>query len=178
MAQAGAVPDYNLKVIIDTMEEMGSPVLPAAIEQYSEKLSADMLIIFDGPPHYSGRPSLKFGARGFASFTLTTFGPRVPQHSGHYGNYAPTPGIRLAQILASMKDESGRVTIPGFYDGIEIDDGTQRILDAVPDDEVEAGGRAVAGAQRARAGVGLGGRRSENHRTRDRRRRGGRPTRP
>jgi acetylornithine deacetylase/succinyl-diaminopimelate desuccinylase-like protein len=137
MAQAGAEPDYNLKVIIDTMEEMGSPVLPAAIEQYSEKLSADMLIIFDGPPHYSGRPSLKFGARGFAGFTLTTYGPRVPQHSGHYGNYAPNPGIRLAQILASMKDERGRVTIPGFYDGIEIDDATQRILDAVPDDEVE-----------------------------------------
>lgn len=137
MAHAGAEPDYNLKVIIDTMEEMGSPVLPAAIEQYSEKLSADMLIIFDGPPHYSGRPSLKFGARGFASFTLTTYGPRVPQHSGHYGNYAPNPGIRLAQILASMKDERGRVTIPGFYDGIEIDEATQRILDAVPDDEVE-----------------------------------------
>ena len=94
LAQAGAAPDYDLEVIIDTMEEMGSPVLPAAIEQYSEKLSADMLIIFDGPPHYSGRPSLKFGARGFASFTLTTYGPRVPQHSGHYGNYAPNPGIR------------------------------------------------------------------------------------
>jgi acetylornithine deacetylase/succinyl-diaminopimelate desuccinylase-like protein len=137
IAQAGAAPDYDLKVIIDTMEEMGSPVLPAAIEQYSEKLSADMLIIFDGPPHYSGRPSLKFGARGFASFTLTTYGPRVPQHSGHYGNYAPNPGIRLAQILASMKDDRGRVTIPGFYDGIEIDDATRKILDAVPDDEVE-----------------------------------------
>ena len=137
MAQAGIVPDYDLKVIIDTMEEMGSPVLPAAIEQYAQKLSADMLIIFDGPPHYSGRPSLKFGARGIATFTLTTYGPRVPQHSGHYGNYAPNPGVRLAQILASMKDERGRVTIPGFYDGIELDDATRRILDAVPDDEVE-----------------------------------------
>ena len=137
MDQAGVRPDFDLKVIIDTMEEMGSPVLPAAIEHYSEKLAADMLIIFDGPPHYSGRPSLKFGARGIASFTLTTYGPRVPQHSGHYGNYAPNPGIRLAQILASMKDDRGRVTIPGFYDGIEIDGATQEILDAVPDDEEE-----------------------------------------
>jgi acetylornithine deacetylase/succinyl-diaminopimelate desuccinylase-like protein len=137
MAAAGVEPDYDIKVIIDTMEEMGSPVLPAAIERYSEKLAADMLIIFDGPPHYSGRPSLKFGARGISSFTLTTYGPRVPQHSGHYGNFAPNPGIRLAQILASMKSNEGRVTIPGFYDGIEIDAATRRILDAVPDDQRE-----------------------------------------
>jgi len=137
MAAAGLAPDYNLKVIIDTMEEMGSPALPAAVELYSEKLAADMLIIFDGPPHYSGRPSLKFGARGIAQITLTTYGPRVPQHSGHYGNYAPNPGMRLAEILASMKDDDGRVTIPGFYDGIELDAETRRILDAVPDNEVD-----------------------------------------
>jgi len=137
MAEAGVEVDYDVKVIIDTMEEMGSPVLPAAIERYAEKLAADMLIIFDGPPHYSGRPSLKFGARGIATFTLTTYGPRTPQHSGHYGNYAPNPGIRLAQILASMKTVDGRVTIPGFYDGIELDEATRRILEAVPDDEAE-----------------------------------------
>jgi acetylornithine deacetylase/succinyl-diaminopimelate desuccinylase-like protein len=137
MAAAGVEPDYDLKVIIDTMEEMGSPALPDAIDRHADKLTADLLVIFDGPPHYSGLPSLKFGARGIARFTLTTYGPRVPQHSGHYGNFAPNPGMRLAQILASMKDEQGRVTIPGFYDGIEIDDATRRILDAVPDDEPE-----------------------------------------
>jgi acetylornithine deacetylase/succinyl-diaminopimelate desuccinylase-like protein len=137
MEAAGVFPDYDLKVIIDTMEEMGSPHLPEAVATFSDKLAADMLVIFDGPPHYSGRPSLKFGARGIARFTLTTFGPRVAQHSGHYGNYAPNPGTRLAQILASMKDDEGRVTIPGFYDGIELDDATRRILAAVPDDEVE-----------------------------------------
>ncbi len=137
MRAAGVEPDYDLKVIIDTMEEMGSPVLPAAIEAHADKLSADMLIIFDGPPHYSGRPSLKFGARGIATFTLTTYGPRVPQHSGHYGNFAPNPGLRLSQVLSSMKTEDGRVTIPGFYDGIELDEETMRILEAVPDDEAE-----------------------------------------
>ena len=137
LAAAGVEPDYDLKVIIDTMEEMGSPHLPEAIEHYRERLAADMLVIFDGPPHYSGRPSLKFGARGISVFTLTTYGPRVPQHSGHYGNYAPNPGIRLAQILASMKDEDGRVTIPGFYEGIELNAEARRILEAVPDDEAE-----------------------------------------
>lgn len=133
--------DYDLKVIVDFEEELGSPQLPPAVERYSEALAADMFVIFDGPPHYSGAPSLKFGARGIATFTLTTYGPRVPQHSGHYGNYAPNPGMRLAELLASMKDDAGRVTIPGFYDGIELDAETRRILAAVPDDETEVQAR-------------------------------------
>jgi acetylornithine deacetylase/succinyl-diaminopimelate desuccinylase-like protein len=65
--------------------------------------------------------------------TLTTFGPVVPQHSGHYGNYAPNPGFRLAALLDGMKDENGRVLIPGYYDGIELDPETLKILREVPD---------------------------------------------
>ena len=135
MDQGGVTPGVDLKVIVDTEEEMGSPNLPPAVERFREELSADMLIIFDGPPHVSNEPTLKFGARGIATFTLTTYGPRVPQHSGHYGNYAPNPGMRLARILASMKDDTGRVTIPGFYDGIELDEETRAILARVPDDK-------------------------------------------
>jgi acetylornithine deacetylase/succinyl-diaminopimelate desuccinylase-like protein len=135
LAAAGVAPDYDIKVIVDTMEEMGSPHLPAAVVTHAGKLAADMLIIFDGPPHGSGRPSLKFGARGIATFTLTTYGPRVAQHSGHYGNYAPNPAQRLAEILATLKDDDGRVPIAGFYDGVSLDAEARRILDAVPDDE-------------------------------------------
>ena len=134
LEEAGATPDFTMKVIVDTEEELGSPHLPEAVERYRDKLAADMLVIFDGPPHVSGRPTLTFGARGIATITLTTYGPRVAQHSGHWGNYVPNPALRLAQILASMKDEDGRVTIPGFYDGIALDDETRRILAAVPDD--------------------------------------------
>ncbi len=54
--------------------------------------------------------------------TLTVFGPRAPLHSGHYGNYAPNPALRLAALLASMKDDDGRVLIPGFYDGVRLTD--------------------------------------------------------
>ena len=135
MDEAGLTPDFNMKVIVDTEEEMGSPNLPSAVERYRDRLAADMLIIFDGPPHVSNAPTLKFGARGIATVTLTTFGPRVPQHSGHYGNYAPNPAIRLAQLLASMKDYQGRVTIPGWYDGVVLDQDTKAILSRVPDDE-------------------------------------------
>lgn len=134
---AGVQPDHDLKVIVDFEEELGSPHLPAAVERFRDRLAADLFVIFDGPPHYSGAPSLKFGARGIATFTLTTYGPRVPQHSGHYGNYAPNPGMLLAELLASMKDERGRVLVEGFYDGVELDDDTRRILASVPDDEAE-----------------------------------------
>ena len=132
---AGIAPDFNLKVIIDTEEELGSPNLAAALEVNRDRLAADMLLIFDGPPHASGEPTVVFGARGTALLTLTTYGPRVPQHSGHYGNYAPNPGYHLARILASMKSPDGLVTIPGYYEGIEINDEVQAILDAVPDNE-------------------------------------------
>ncbi len=141
LADANLLPDYTVKVIVDTEEEMGSPNLPEAVEGNRELLAADMLVILDGPPHYSNRPTLKFGARGIAQLTLTTYGPRVPQHSGHYGNYAPNPALRLAQILASMKDEHGRVTIPGFYEGVVLDADTRAALERVPDDEVELGRR-------------------------------------
>jgi acetylornithine deacetylase/succinyl-diaminopimelate desuccinylase-like protein len=134
---AGFEADYNLKVIIDTEEEMGSPNLPEAVLDNRGLLSADLLLIFDGPPHPSNRPTVGFGARGIVTVTLVTHGPRVPQHSGHYGNFVPNPAFHMTRILASMKDAEGRVTLPGFYDGIEIDQATREILRAVPDDETQ-----------------------------------------
>ena len=128
---------YHLKVIMDFEEELGSPHLPAAVERYRDALAADALLIFDGPRHLSNRPTLSFGARGIATITLKVFGPRAPQHSGHYGNYAPNPAMCLAHLLASMEDESGRVTIPGFYDGVELDSAARAILADVPDDEAD-----------------------------------------
>jgi len=128
-------PNYNIKVVMDSEEELGSPPLPAAVKKYQQALSADKLIILDGPMHPSNLPTLVFGARGIATVRLTTYGPRVPQHSGHYGNYVPNPAMRLAQLLASMKDDYGRVTIPGFYDGIEMNREIRDVLAAVPDDE-------------------------------------------
>ncbi len=134
-AAAGRQLPYNLKVIVDTEEELGSPNLAAAINANRELLAADLLLIFDGPPHASNRPTVTLGARGIATITLTTFGPKVAQHSGHYGNFVPNPALALAQILASMKSPDGVVQIEGFYDGVAIGDETRAILEAVPDDE-------------------------------------------
>ena len=126
---------YNLKVIMDFEEEISSPNLADAVKKYSSKLKSDALLIFDGPKHPSNLPTLTFGARGISDITLITYGPIVPQHSGHFGNYAPNPVFRMSEILSSMKDPNGRVTIPGFYDGIELDEKTLKILAEVPDDE-------------------------------------------
>ncbi len=130
-------PNFDMKVIMDFEEELGSPRLPGAVAQYKDDLKADMFIIFDGPMHITNQPTLSFGARGIATITLTAFGPRVAQHSGHYGNYAPNPAFMLSKLLASMKDDDGRVIIPGFYDGIEIDEKTKAIMAAVPDNETD-----------------------------------------
>lgn len=130
-------PTYNMKVIMDFEEELGSPQLPAAVTQYKNDLAADMFIIYDGPRHISNQPTLTFGARGICEITMTVFGPRVPVHSGNYGNYTPNPAMRLSQLLASMKDADGRVVIPGFYDGITLTDQEKAILKQVPDDEAE-----------------------------------------
>ena len=128
-------PNYNIKVIMDFEEELGSPRLPQAVEENADLLKSDMLIIYDGPRHISNKPTLTFGARGIATIQLTTYGPLVAQHSGHFGNYAPNPALRLAKLLASMKDEDGRVVIQGFYDGIAINPETEKILRSVPDRE-------------------------------------------
>ncbi|MEO0570086.1 MAG: M20/M25/M40 family metallo-hydrolase [Bacteroidota bacterium] len=130
-----AHPNYNIKIIMDFEEELGSPRLPKAVTENSDLLKADMLIIFDGPRHITNKPTLTFGARGIATLQLTTYGPVVPQHSGHFGNYAPNPALRLSKLLASMKDDDGRVSIPGFYDGISIDSETEKILKSVPDND-------------------------------------------
>jgi acetylornithine deacetylase/succinyl-diaminopimelate desuccinylase-like protein len=132
-----AEPNFNMKVIMDFEEELGSPHLPAAVSQYKNELAADRLIIFDGPRHVSNQPTLSFGARGICEITLTVFGPRNPAHSGNYGNYTPNPAMRLAQLLASMKDNDGKVTLPGFYDGVVLTEAEKKTLKQVPDDETE-----------------------------------------
>jgi len=124
----------NVKVVLDGEEEKGSRQLEMAVEKYGEILAADHMIINDGPMHLSGEPTVIFGCRGIVTINITAYGPKSHQHSGHYGNYAPNPVFRLSQLLASMKDEDGRVIIDGYYDGITFDAEAKAIMAAVPDD--------------------------------------------
>jgi acetylornithine deacetylase/succinyl-diaminopimelate desuccinylase-like protein len=73
----------------------------------------------DAPLYQTREQSVIFGARGVTRVDITVYGPRNELHSGHYGNWAPNPAMLLAQLLASMKDDTGRVRVPGFYDEVE-----------------------------------------------------------
>jgi acetylornithine deacetylase/succinyl-diaminopimelate desuccinylase-like protein len=114
----GAGPAWNLRVVLDGEEEAGSGNFRRFAAARADALKADLAITLDGPRHPSGRPTLYYGVRGGAGLTLTVYGARMDLHSGNYGNWAPDPSMRLARLLASMKDDTGRVTIAGFYDDV------------------------------------------------------------
>jgi len=126
-------PTFNIKIIMDFQEEMGSPDLPTAVTKNKELLNADMLFIMDGTRHVSNLPTLTYGARGIATATIRIFGPRYPLHSGQYGNFAPNPVFKLAKLLGGLKDENGKVTLPGFYDGIALSEMEKKQLNQVPE---------------------------------------------
>ena len=125
----------NVRVLIDGELESGSPSLAEVLAAHRDKLAADLLVLLDDPVHPLGRPTVVFGARGALGMELTTYGPKVGVHSGHYGNWVPNPGVRLARLLASMKDDDGHVLVKGFYDGIEpLPPDEEAMLQLVPDD--------------------------------------------
>jgi len=131
----GTTPTHNIKVILHGEEEGGGPALEAAIKAHADRLRSDVLIILDGPQHPSGRPTVYYGARGGANLQLTVFTARAAMHSGNYGNWLPDANVRLAQLLATMVEPSGRVAIRGFYDDVPpFSADVKAMMHAVPDD--------------------------------------------
>ncbi|MBC8028579.1 MAG: M20/M25/M40 family metallo-hydrolase [Pyrinomonadaceae bacterium] len=116
---SGAKPTANIKFFFDGEEEAGSPHLAEILRLNKQLLQSDAWIICDGPVHQSGRKQVVFGVRGDTNVDVTVYGAKRPLHSGHYGNWAPNPALTLARLLGTMKDNSGRVTIAGWYDDIE-----------------------------------------------------------
>lgn len=130
----GLQPAFNIKVIMDFQEELGSPDLPELVKQRREIFEAELLCIMDGTRHLSNLPTLTFGARGIATATIKVFGARRDLHSGQYGNFAPNPVFNLSRLLAGMKDEQGRVLIPGYYNGITISEEEKAKMNDLPED--------------------------------------------
>jgi acetylornithine deacetylase/succinyl-diaminopimelate desuccinylase-like protein len=111
----GAGPTWNVRVVLDGEEEAGSANFRRFAEARPQALRTDLAITLDGPRHPSGRPTVYFGVRGGAGVTITVYGAAGDLHSGNYGNWAPDPSMALAKLLATMKDDQGRVTIQDFY---------------------------------------------------------------
>jgi acetylornithine deacetylase/succinyl-diaminopimelate desuccinylase-like protein len=108
----------NVTVLLEGEEEIGSPQMPAFVTAHRDELRADLVITSDGPVHESGRSTLNFGVRGVLSFELRARGANRDLHSGNWGGVAPNPIWTLVHLLATMKDESGRVLIDGFHDNV------------------------------------------------------------
>ncbi|MDT9600321.1 M20/M25/M40 family metallo-hydrolase [Sphingosinicella rhizophila] len=130
---AGKRPSFNLKIFLEGEEEAGSPNLAAMLAKHRELLRSDGWVIFDGPDHPSGAGQVVLGVRGVVGVDLAIYGPVRPLHSGHYGNWAPNPAMMLSRLLASMKDEKGRVAVAGFYDDVvPLTDRERKAVEAVP----------------------------------------------
>lgn len=114
----GMGPAWNLRVVLDGEEEAGSANFRRFAAARASLLKTDLAITLDGPRHPSGRPTVYFGVRGGAGVTITVYGAKGDVHSGNYGNWAPDPSMRLAKLLATMKDDDGRVLIKDFYTGV------------------------------------------------------------
>jgi acetylornithine deacetylase/succinyl-diaminopimelate desuccinylase-like protein len=115
MRAANAKPKQNLRFVFEGEEEAGSPHLAAYLAKYPDVLRPDAWVLCDGPVHQSRRMQLFFGARGVVDLELTVYGPIKGLHDGHYGNWVPNPIVKLTHLLDSMRDESGRILIAGFY---------------------------------------------------------------
>jgi acetylornithine deacetylase/succinyl-diaminopimelate desuccinylase-like protein len=131
--KSGLQPGCNLKFFFEGEEEAGSIHLNGILDQYKDLLQSDLWIICDGPVHQSGKKQIVFGVRGDAHLDLTVYASKRPLHSGHYGNWAPNPAMMLAKLLASLKDEKGKVTVKGFYDDvIPLSPAEKKALQQVP----------------------------------------------
>jgi len=134
LKKSGVALVNNIKFFFEGEEEIGSPHLDEIFQNNKQKLQADVWIVVDGPRDVSGKKTIVLGARGYVNMTLTVYGAKRPLHSGNYGNWAPNPAMRLAQLLAGMEDDKGHVLIKGFYDdAIPLTAEEKSAIAAVPD---------------------------------------------
>jgi acetylornithine deacetylase/succinyl-diaminopimelate desuccinylase-like protein len=117
MKQAGNLP-LNIKFFIEGEEEVGSVHLDQFVREHKQDLAADVVVISDSPMFDRGIPSICYGLRGLAYFQIDVRGTKSDLHSGSFGGAVANPAFVLAQILAQMKDRSGHIKIPGFYDDV------------------------------------------------------------
>jgi acetylornithine deacetylase/succinyl-diaminopimelate desuccinylase-like protein len=108
----------NLKFMIEGEEEVGSDNLGMFVKENKAKLTADVILISDTSLISLEHPSITVGLRGLSYMEVEVTGPNRDLHSGVYGGGVANPINILSKMIASLHDENGRVTIPGFYDNV------------------------------------------------------------
>jgi len=124
---------FNIKFMIEGEEECGSDSLEEFVVQNKEKLSADVIIISDTSIIDNENPSITIGLRGLSYMEVELTGPNRDLHSGTYGGAVNNPINELCKIISSLKDDKGKILIPGFYDDVKnFDDNTRDDINKVP----------------------------------------------
>ena len=126
----------NVKVIFEGEEEIGSTNLEHFCKEHRETLQADVIIVSDTGMLGAETPSLTAGLRGLAYWEIEVTGPNHDLHSGHFGGAVANPINELCKLIASVTDNKGRITVPGFYDDVvPLTDEEREMIAAAPFDE-------------------------------------------
>lgn len=129
---------HNVKFIFEGEEEIGSTSLPAFIRSHKELLKADVCLVSDTTMISDKVPSINCGMRGLAYLEVTVTGPNKDLHSGHYGGAVANPINVLCDMISSLIDADGRITVPGFYDDVvELSASDRAMLARAPFDMEE-----------------------------------------
>jgi acetylornithine deacetylase/succinyl-diaminopimelate desuccinylase-like protein len=115
---AGEDLPVNVKFLIEGEEEVGSPNIAPFVEKHPQMLACDYVVISDTAKFSSDLPAVTYGTKGLIYREIIVSGPRQDLHSGHYGGTVANPVNVLAQLIAAMHDDKGRIAIPGFYDSV------------------------------------------------------------
>ncbi|MFD6422373.1 dipeptidase [Streptomyces sp. NPDC060198] len=135
-ATGRTTPAVHLKLLIEGEEESGSPHFRALVEERAGRLSADAVIVSDTGMWDENTPTVCTGMRGLAECEIELYGPEQDIHSGSFGGAVPNPATEVARLVAGLHDERGRVTVPGFYDGVaELTDTERALFAELPFDE-------------------------------------------
>jgi len=148
----GAGMPVNVKLVIEGEEEVGSKNLDAFIAANRERLACDAVLISDTTMYSPQLPCITVGLRGISYMEVRVTGPTKDLHSGSYGGAVANPANALATMIAGLRDERGRITIPGFYDRVrEISPEERDGLSRLPVDEeairVDVGAPELAGGE-------------------------------
>jgi len=116
----------NVKFMIEGEEEIGSPAMADWCMKNKERLTGDIILVSDTGMIAADIPSITVGLRGLTYLQVELTGPNRDLHSGLFGGAVANPINMLAKMIASLTDEKGRITIPGFYDDVEVVSETER----------------------------------------------------
>lgn len=117
LQSSGKLP-VNVKFVIEGEEEVGSDNLDKFLEANKESLSCDVAVVSDTSQYAPGMPAITYGLRGITACEVTLHGPAKDLHSGMFGGTVANPLTGMAQLLAKLHDDQGRIQIPGFYDDV------------------------------------------------------------